>query len=787
MHFEPGKCGVFASCVFAVIATSWAMPAAAAITGTAWSLLPQPAGLRPAGQGAVAIADGAVVSVSGAQRAQALAIARQFAQRLADFRGLHLRVAAGKNAQARAVIAFDVDPDADVVGDEGYRIVVGDGRIRAIARTPRGLFLGGVTVWQLLTPPGWTRGGTAYVADGTIDDHPRFAWRGLLLDSGRHFQSVQDIEKLIDWMSLAKLNVLLWHLTEDQGWRLEIAKYPELTRTGACRKAVGLDIELTGSADTPYCGFYDEAQVREIVRYAAERFVTVVPGIDIPGHSQAAVAAYPWLGVTGKQPQVWTEWGVSPWLLRPDGKTLRFVEDVLDEVMRLFPSPYISLGGDEADKKQWNASSEMRAQMRGLGLADMDQLQGWFTGETAKYLVAHGRTPLGWDDELLAGTTLPTSEVVMSWHGQDGARVALQAIAQGHEVIMSPQESLYFDHYQSGLPDEWPGQPPMITLRQAYDTVVVPQGATTAQAAHVLGVQGQLWTELMPTFTDDMHALFPRVAALSELAWSPADAHDWNGFLARMPAELARYRALGIGYGDGAFAPALALAATHGALQATLSNQTDLGDIRYTTDGSAPDADSARYVAPLAFSANAKVTLRASTFASDGFELSVPRTQAIDAAALSTRSGSQLETCSDQPPMRLASHLPGLDARPVYAADVGDMCWLWKNAPLDGVGRVSLTVARLTWQFGDERAGATVRPAAGVAGEFEIRIDGCKGAVLTMLPLTRAAVAGGHATLTTDVPVQRDAGARTLCIVATGDPTQGQWAIADVSLSALKN
>ena len=787
MHFGPGKCGFFASCVFAVLASSWAMPAGAEITAAAWPLLPRPVGLHPAGHGAVVVANGAGVSVSGTQRVQALAVARLFAQRVADIRGLHLRVAAEKSAQAHATIAFEIDPDVDVGGDEGYRIVVGDDRIHVMARTPRGLFYGGVSVWQLLMSPGWTRGAPAHVAEGTIDDHPRFAWRGLLLDSGRHFQSVQDIEKLIDWMSLAKLNVLLWHLTEDQGWRLAVAKYPELTRTGACRKAVGLDIALTGSADKPYCGFYDAAQVREIVRYAAERFVTVVPGIDIPGHSQAAVASYPWLGVTGKRPRVWTEWGVSPWLLRPDGKTLRFVEDVLDEVMRLFPSPYISLGGDEADKAQWNASPEVRARMHDQGLANMDQLQGWFTGEIAKYLVAHGRTPLGWDDELLAGTTLPASEVVMSWHGQDGARVALQAIAQGHEVILSPQESLYFDHYQSGLPDEWSGQPGMITLRQVYDTAVVPQGATSAQAARVLGVQGQLWTELMPTFADDMHALFPRMAALSEIAWSPAVSRDWDDFLARMPAEFARYRALGIGYVDAAFAPTFAVVATHGALQATLSNQAGSGDIRYTTDGSAPNVDSDRYVAPLAFPANAKTMLRAATFAPDGFELSAPRAQAIDAAALSTRNGSQLETCSGQPPMRLASHLPASDARPVYAADVGDMCWLWNDAPLDGVGRVSLTVARLAWQFGDERAGATVRPTKSAAGEFEIHVDDCKGAVLATLPLTRAAVAGGHATLTTDVPAQRDAGTRTLCIVATGDPTQGQWAIADVSLSAPKN
>jgi hexosaminidase len=740
--------------------------------------------MQPGGQGTVTVQDGAVVAVSGVQRAQALAIARQFAQRIADVRGLHLRVASEESAPA--LIAFVIDPAAAVTGDEGYRIVSDASGIHVIARSPRGLFHGSVTLWQLLTPPGWVRGTSARVADGTIDDHPRFAWRGLLLDSGRHFQSVSDIEKLIDWMSLHKLNVLLWHLTEDQGWRLEIPKYPELTRTGACRKAVGPDIELADSAGAPYCGSYDEAQVREIVRYAAERFVTVVPGIDVPGHSQAAVAAYPWLGATGKRPQVWTDWGVSPWLLRPDAKTVRFMEDVLDEVMRLFPSTYISLGGDEADKTQWNASPEVRAQMRSLGLANMDQLQGWFTGEIAKHLVERGRIPLGWDDELLAGATLPASEVVMSWHGQDGARVALQASEQGHDVILTPQESLYFDHYQSDLPDEWPGQPGAITLRQVYDTAVVPQGATHAQAARVLGVQGQLWTELMTTFANDTHALFPRMAALSELAWSPGATHDWHDFLQRLPAELARYRALGIGYGDGAFAPAFALAASQEVLRVTLSNQVDFGEFRYTTDGSAPGIDSDRYVAPLAFSADANVTLRAATFAPDGFQLSAPRTKTINAAALATRSGSELETCSGQPPMRLPGDPAASGARPVYAVDVGDMCWLWKNAPLNDIGRVSLTVARVAWQFGDERAGATVRPAATAAGEFELHAGSCTGQALATLPLARAAAVAGQATLTADVPPLRD-GTGTLCIVATGDPREGQWAIADVSLSPRTN
>ncbi len=462
---------------------------------------------------------------------------------VAATRGLQLRRTATSAAQP--AIIFEVDPHATVVGDAGYRIVIGTRNIRVTARSPRGAFYGGVTLWQLLTPRGWSRGTKAEIPQGVIDDHPRFAWRALLLDSGRHFQSVADIEKIIDWMSLDKLNVLLWHVTEDQGWRLEIPKYPELTSIGACRKTVGLDAELTGSVDKPYCGFYTDAEVRDIVRYAAARYVTVVPEIDLPGHSQAAVATYPWLGVTGKRPTVWTEWGVSPWLLKPDEKTLQFVDDVLDEVMRLFPSQYISIGGDEADKQQWNASPQVRAQMKRLGLANMDQLQGWFTSRVAAHLTAHGRTPVGWDDELLAGATLPASEVVMSWHGDDDGRVALQAIRQGHDLIVTPQESLYFDHYQSDLPDESPGQPPIVTLREAYDTAVIPHAATAAEARRVIGVQGGLWTELIPTFARDQHALFPRMAALSELGWSPASGHDWKDFLQRLPAELGRYRALG--------------------------------------------------------------------------------------------------------------------------------------------------------------------------------------------------------------------------------------------------
>ena len=756
--------------------------AIAAPAASTWSLLPQPADVRLAPSGVVKIVDGASVAVSGADRQQVQPIADRFMQLVANTRGLQLRMA--DTADAHPAITFDVDPQASVVGDTGYRLEVGAPGIRVIARSPAGAFYGGVTLWQLLTPPGWIRGTPAEIAEGVIDDNPRFAWRALLLDSGRHFQSVADIEKLIDWMSLDKLNVLLWHLTEDQGWRLEIPKYPELTKTGACRKAVGLDSELSGAPDKPYCGFYTEAEVRDIVRYAATRFVTVVPEIDLPGHSQAAVAAYPWLGVTGKRPPVWTDWGVSPWLLKPDEKTLQFVDDVLDEVMQLFPSRYISIGGDEADKQQWNASPELRARMQRLGLANMDQLQGWFTSRVADYLVKHGRTPVGWDDELVAGVKLPESEVVMSWHGNDGEHVALEAAAQGHDVVLTPQESLYFDHYQSELPDEWPGPAPMTTLQQAYDTAVTPNGATAAEATRVIGVQGGFWTELMPSFAHDQHALFPRIAALSEVGWSAASEHEWNGFLQRLTAELARYRALGIDYSDTVFAPAFDVTASReGVLRVALSNQANFGEIRYTTDGSTPTSKSVQYVRPLEFSAQGKVTLRAATFERGGFDLAAPRTQVLDASTLLSRDGSELATCSNQPGSRLDGSQPAQGPRPVYKADIGNMCWLWRRTPLAGIKHVTLTVGRVAWRFGDEAKEAVVRPKVSAAGEFEIHADSCSGPLLARLPLASAVRRDGQSELNETVSTSKSNDAHDLCVFATGDPRDGQWVLARVAFS----
>ncbi|HKU80084.1 MAG TPA: family 20 glycosylhydrolase [Rhodanobacteraceae bacterium] len=750
----------------------------AAEPASAWSLLPQPAEMHPAAHGAVTVSDGDRVLVQAEGDAQALAVAQRFAALIATTRGLHLRVETAADKSSPAAIVFRLDSRADVPNDAGYRIAIGDGKIGVTARTTRGLFYGGVTVWQLLTSDA-TRDTPAHVVDGSIVDHPRFAWRGLMLDSARHFQSAADIKKLIDWMSLNKLNVLHWHLSDDQGWRIRIPNYPELTKIGACRKAVGPDAALTGGPDKPYCGFYTDAEVRDVVHYAAERFIEVVPEIDIPGHSQAAIASYPWLGVSGKRPDVSTDWGINTWLLKPDARSLKFVDDVMDHVMALFPSKYIHIGGDEAAKDQWEASPEVRAHMKKLGLANMEQLQGWFTTQVANYLQQHGRTAVGWD-EILHGK-VPASAVVMSWNAPSGAVEALQ---QGHDVVMSSSPTLYLDHYQSDLHDEPPGRPDVESLKDVYDYNPVPDGVTVAESKHILGVQANLWAEYMPTFARAQHAVFPRIAALSEIAWSPASAHDWAGFLRRMPAELARYRALGIEYADSAFAPAFKLSrGTKGTIEVVLSNQADFGTIRYTTDGAAPDVASPSYSKPLTFPADSTTTVRAATFASDGFELAAPRTQVVDAAALLTRNSDQLDTCGKPLiVLRLEDDRPLDGPRPVYRLDIANMCWQWKHAPLDGVKRIALTVGNLPWNFAlwKDDSDVVTRSTQTSAGELQVHRDACDGPLLATLPLAKAARTKLQTTLTAGIPAT--AGNHTLCVFATGDPRDGMWAIDKIEL-----
>ncbi|MGP8035042.1 MAG: family 20 glycosylhydrolase [Steroidobacteraceae bacterium] len=437
---------------------------------------------------------------------------------------------------------------------ESYRLEVSPGSIQVSAGDAPGLFYGVVTLWQLIAAQTLHDGAIALPAL-SIRDTPRFRWRGLMLDSARHFQSPAFVMRYLDWMALHKLNVLGWHLTDDQGWRLQIKKYPRLTTVGAWRVPSGSaalkDIDPATGKPRLYGGFYTQAEVRRIVAYAAVRHIAIVPEIELPGHATAAIVAYPQLASTDHPPTaVPSDWGVFPNLFNPDEPTFTFLEGVLDEVMVLFPGRFVHTGGDEAVKDQWQASARVQARMRELGVPSEAALQGYFTARMGRYLAARGRRLIGWDEILEGG--VPEDAAVMSWRGVDGA---VAAAASGHDVVLSPAPTLYLDHRQGAGPDEPPGGAAVITLEDVYGFNPLP-GSLAHDARHVLGVQANLWTEHVRTEANTAYMTWPRAAALAEVGWSPPERIDWNGFMGRLGAEFERYRLLGVNYSDDVFAPA---------------------------------------------------------------------------------------------------------------------------------------------------------------------------------------------------------------------------------------
>ncbi|HTL20412.1 MAG TPA: beta-N-acetylhexosaminidase [Steroidobacteraceae bacterium] len=452
---------------------------------------------------------------------------------------------------AHAVL-FRLDPQAPGTSPESYQLDVSADAVMVSAREPQGLFYGAVTLWQLCSAPA---AHAEIELDATlIRDTPRFRWRGLMLDSARHFQSPQFVMRYIDWLALHKLNVLGWHLTDDQGWRLEIRKYPRLTSVGAWRVEAGeaarRDIDPATGRPRLYGGFYTQEDVRRIVAHARERYVTIVPEIDMPGHASAAIVAYPSLGVTEHPPRaVPADWGVFTNLYNVEESTFLFFENVLAEVMQLFPGEFIHVGGDEAVKDQWKASPRVQARMRELGVPNEEALQGYFTQRMGKYLQAHGRRLIGWDEILEGG--VPPGATVMSWRGVEGA---VAAAASGHDTVLSPAPTLYLDFRQGTGPNEPPGRGEVVSLERVYRFDPLP-GPLAAAAAHVLGVQANLWTEHVRTEEQTAYMSWPRAAALSEIGWSAAERRDYADFVRRLPLELDRYRALGIAFSADVFAP----------------------------------------------------------------------------------------------------------------------------------------------------------------------------------------------------------------------------------------
>lgn len=435
------------------------------------------------------------------------------------------------------------------LGPEGYRLVVHPHRVEISAFQPAGVFYGIQSLRHLLPSDIFRRAlvaGVSWAAPcATIEDAPRFSWRGMHLDVGRHFMPKEFVLKYIDLIAMHKMNVLHLHLTEDQGWRIEIKRYPNLTSVGSLRKEsmVG-HYEENRFDGTPTGGFYTQDDIREIVRYAQDRFVNVVPEIEMPGHSQAAIAAYPELGNTGQQVEVRTKWGVSDYVYNVDDSTIAFLQNVLAEVLELFPSTFIHIGGDEAPKTQWHAGAAAQAKMRALGLKDEHELQSWFIRQIDQYLAKRGRRLVGWD-EILEGGLAPGA-TVMSWRGEHGGVAAAKA---GHDVVMTPGDSTYFDHYQSGNHEaEGVAIGGYLPLQKVYAYEPVPKELSPEQAKHVLGSQGQLWTEYIPDPKRLEYMAFPRACALSEVLWSPAKEKDYKGFLIRLSEHLKRLDVLDVNY-----------------------------------------------------------------------------------------------------------------------------------------------------------------------------------------------------------------------------------------------
>ena len=501
---------------------------------------------------------------------------------------------------------------------EGYRLTVGRSGVLLEARNPRGVFLGAQTLIQLVSDRvGAVKGDRRpqRIPAVSIVDYPRYPYRGMHLDVSRHYFPVAFIKKYIDLLATFKYNRFHWHLTDDQGWRIQIARYPRLTRIGSWRQVQG---------ESRYGGYYTKDEVRDIVAYAARRFISIIPEIEMPGHSQAALAAYPEYSCTGAPVEVSTNMGVHDNIYcAGNDRTFAFLEGVLDEVLDLFPGEYVHVGCDECPKTRWRQCPRCQARIRAEHLTDEGQLQSYFIGRIGKYLRARGRRLIGWDEVLEGG--LAEDATVMSWRGMAGG---IEAAEAGHDVIMTPSDYCYFN-YQQVEPESgaagW-----YLTLKRVYSFEPTPPAVDAATAHHVLGAQGALWTEGIETPEQAEYMVVPRMLALAEVLWSPADARDWRSFKRRLDAHFPRFREAGISYCPGDSGVAITSAPGGKAGRVTIdleSEQVDL-PIHYTLDGSEPSVRSHRYRGPFTLARSASIA--AALIGDDGLPVRKARRIAFD-------------------------------------------------------------------------------------------------------------------------------------------------------------
>lgn len=510
---------------------------------TRFDIIPKPVQLE-SGQGAFKFTSNLTIAISSGELTDLAEYLNQMLH-TATWR----KVPITQTKPDTSFIYLHLNPSENFEHHEAYHLLVTKAGVVITGKTTTGIFYGIQTLRQLLPPEIELRDPSLVpqhirwkIPSVEIYDYPRFKYRGMHLDVARHFFSVDFVKKYIDLLAMYKFNRFHWHLTDDQGWRIEIKKYPKLTQIGAWRDSTLIGHYGSGIYDNiPHGGFYTQNEIREIVAYAESRHITIIPEIEMPGHSSAALAAYPKLGCFEKKYQVQSTWGVFDDILCPKEETFQFLEDVLDEVMELFPSTYIHIGGDEAPKKQWEESEIAQAVIRREALANEHELQSYFITRIERYLNAHGRQIIGWD-EILEGGLAPQA-TVMSWRGETGG---IEAAKMHHTVIMTPGGTNYFDHYQAKPATEPLAIGGLTTLEDVYNYEPIPAELSEKEATYILGAQGNVWSEYLHTPAKVEYMAFPRAIALAEVLWTPKNSRNWELFTQRLQPQFIRLQMLNV-------------------------------------------------------------------------------------------------------------------------------------------------------------------------------------------------------------------------------------------------